>query len=248
MDNKKAKSNRKDNRRMKYYFDDYPEFYRRPATQASPLRMHYRQKAIIKHNAHLFKNAKILDLGCHDGRWCFASLKAGASHVTGVDFQPSLITAANSRFEHYGVDKDKYTFICDDFFHFLETFSFKYDLILCLGILYHIIDIGRLIGLMRETGAKYIIIETSISAITATVLQLSTDKNGIGYGIPAYRDRSLVALPSKKAIEFILKFYEFDWEYYNWHKKIKDWTGLTSKNGLKWYKMNRRILLVAARQ
>ena len=72
------------------FFDDYPLFYETSKTASSKARLNVRHQAIIEANRDILKDARVLDLASHDGRWSFAALKAGAAHVTGVEARPRM--------------------------------------------------------------------------------------------------------------------------------------------------------------
>ena len=48
-----------------------------------------------------FRGKRILDLGCHNGRWMYAAFKYGASFIVGVDRSKKMLNIANKNFSCY---------------------------------------------------------------------------------------------------------------------------------------------------
>ena len=48
-----------------------------------------------------FKGKRVLDLGCHNGRWMYAALKFGVSKVLGVDRCGTMLQKAKNNFKYY---------------------------------------------------------------------------------------------------------------------------------------------------
>ena len=90
------------------FFEKYPEFINEGTTGVAGQRLEYRYKAIIGNQKNYFKNAKVLDLASHDGRWSLASLEAGASKVVGIEGRENLVEKSNKILEKYGYG-DKFT-------------------------------------------------------------------------------------------------------------------------------------------
>ena len=95
------------------FFEKYPEFINEGTTGVAGQRLEYRYKAIIENQKNSFKNAKVLDLASHDGRWSLASLEAGASKVVGIEGRENLVEKSNTILEKYGYG-DKFTCFKED--------------------------------------------------------------------------------------------------------------------------------------
>ena len=107
---------------------------------------------------------RVVDLGCHDGRWSFAALKAGATHVTGIEARVHLLRKAEQNFNHYGVPADTYRLVSGEAVEALRGLKAgNVDVVLCLGFFYHTLEHMRLLLEARRLGAEYVIVDTSIS-------------------------------------------------------------------------------------
>ena len=136
------------------FFDDYPAFLETSDTAASASRLGWWHRFIIEDNADLLVGKRVLDLASHDGRWSFAALKAGASHVTGVEFRPEMVASARATFDGYRVDPSTYRFIAGDLFELLRDpgQGIEVDVVLCLGFLYHTLRYAELLNGWRASG------------------------------------------------------------------------------------------------
>src|SRR5580700_10208712 len=93
------------------FCDRFPRFLETTETVPSRSRLNARWRAIIGWNTAILAGRRVLDLGCHDGRWSFAALEAGASHVTGVEARAHLVKKAVENLNYYGVPTGSYDFV-----------------------------------------------------------------------------------------------------------------------------------------
>ena len=79
---------------MDNFFERFDRFYETSTTGTiakaggRSQRLARRWQAIVACNAAIFRDAKVLDIASHDGRWSMAALDAGARHVIGVRRAP----------------------------------------------------------------------------------------------------------------------------------------------------------------
>ena len=76
------------------FCDLYPRFLETTETVPSRSRLNARWRAIIGWNQTILTGRRIVDFGCHDGRWSFAALKIGATHVIGIEARAHLVRKA----------------------------------------------------------------------------------------------------------------------------------------------------------
>lgn len=75
----------------------------------------------------------VLDLGCGDGEITEKYLK-GASHVVGIDYSKEAIKIAKNKFIVNA------NFDCISFIDYLNLKDFKYDIVVCIGVIEHCDD------------------------------------------------------------------------------------------------------------
>jgi hypothetical protein len=228
------------------FFDDYPAFCGSGRTAAIPRRLNLRHRAIIEANQDILAGARVLDLASHDGRWSFAALEAGATHVSGVEARPRLVAAANRTFARYGATQDRYEFIQGDLFRILDQRAFNVDVVLCLGFLYHTLRYSELFQGITQTGARHCILDTRILVSEEPLVQVGIDRThrraNAAEDDRTVEGRTLVGDPSLPALELMLGVYGFEIE------KPFDWAALLNslpgdERGIAGYGTGRRVTL-----
>ena len=223
------------------FFDDYPRFF--TTSKASPFqpRLNGRYRAIIEPHIPRLSRARVLDIASHDGRWSLAALKAGAAHVTGIEARQHLVDLANSNLAHYGIDRSRYTFTCGDVFTLLRSAG-KFDVVLCLGFYYHTLRQVELFDLMDRTGADFIVIDTEVTPPGDEIKPARGEDKRLVHRNPyllqllpdpvveeqmAMEDSitrhgvTLVARPSRAAVELIASHFGFRTEGYAWARHFE---------------------------
>jgi Methyltransferase domain len=210
------------------FFDQYPRFYETSETATHPGRLNLRHQAMFGDNLDVFDGARVLDIASHDGRWSFAALQAGAASVVGVEGRPELVDAANKNFEHYGADRASYRFIAADVFHALAEEPGEFDVVLCLGFLYHTLRYNELFARIRRFNPKYLVIDTQVAKGEYLVIRLRVENAGLQSNSIAddfsHEGQVLTGRPTVNALEAMAGAYGFELERYS------DWAGLLRDN------------------
>jgi SAM-dependent methyltransferase len=230
------------------FCDRFPRFLETTETVPSRSRLDARWRAIIGWNTAVLAGRRVLDLGCHDGRWSFAALEAGARHVIGIEARAHLVKKATENFSHYGVPSDSYDFVTRDAVAALHALkSASVDVVMCLGFFYHTLEHMRLLLEARRLGAEYIIIDTSISAAKEPIVALAFEstedtRNAVDYGLTG-NDKALVGAPSRSGLLAMLDYAGYQAEFFDWQNNaVRDWTDLPD------YAAHLRVTVRAQRQ
>lgn len=89
--------------------------------------------------------ARVLDLGCNEGLFSHLALAWGADRVVGCDIRDLNIRRAEGIRDHYGIAEDALEFRCVDALALDPAELGTFDVVLCLGLIYHLEDpIGAL--------------------------------------------------------------------------------------------------------
>ena len=142
---------------------------------------------------------RVLDLGCNAGFWSLCATRAECDYVLGIDGRQMHVDQANFVFEVEEVERGRYDFVAGNLFE-LDFRKFgRFDVVLCLGLMYHI---GKPMELMEK-----------ISEINDDVLLIDTNLNSElpGPCFKVYRekdpddprnavDHSLVLVPTWEAV------------------------------------------------
>jgi len=147
--------------------------------------------------------------------------------------------------ELYQIPKEQYSFIKGDVFEEIKKIQPEtFDIVFCFGLFYHILNHMKLLEEIKRLKVKYLILDTSVTKLNKPFIKLvMQDSNIEGSGIKSKysnSDQVLVGIPSKSAIEMMLKNLGYDFFYYDWHNVgIENWEHIED------YHLNRRISLVA---
>ena len=172
----------------------------------------------------MFEGATVLDLACHDCRWTFAAIDAGAKFVTGIEVRPDLVNAAEQNMRELGVRSDRYRLLEGDMFTFRQAFEDHCDVVLCLGILYHTARHVELIELMSRTGASTIIIDTMFadrSGCLSLIGLENSEPSAHGFDTIGVRDgKILFSLPTIEALTLMLDHFGYAVRRVDWQMLI----------------------------
>jgi methyltransferase family protein len=237
-------------RREPMFFDTHPDFLRTSRTAASRRRLNLRHLAIIQANEDILRGRSVVDIASHDGRWSYAALEAGATHVIGIEGRRRLVQNTRRTFAAKGVDESRYTMIRGDVHRKLHSPAVTGDVVLCLGFLYHTARYAELMAGIRSTGAEYVIVDTRVlQGVSGPLVALRTEGTaGESLAIKdrfAHDNRVISAVPSEEAVELMLAAagYEVD------HRT--DWSELLtgrSARSVSQYVSGMRVTLRARRR
>jgi Methyltransferase domain len=217
-------------RKASWFFEQFPRFYLTSSTAPTTARLNLRYEAIFGENRDIFDGASVLDLASHDGRWSLVALAAGARSVTGIEARPELVKAATENLGQYGYGEDRVRFVAGDVHEVLNTQNLEADVVLCLGFLYHTLRYNELLGGIRRTNARYLIIDTfspHMMGPVANVNVITEDADEQGKAAAdsyTYGPSVLVGRPNLAAIRTMLGAYGYQVE------RLSDWAGLLRDN------------------
>ena len=156
-------------------------------------------------DASVFSGKRVLDIGCCSGFWSFHALESGAEYVLGVDAWPQAIDQAKFVASVQNIDSNRCEFILEDIFTFLSDAKLKdsFDIVLCLGFMYHVKRPIELLEKIHNVGRDLLILETTVFDIDDAAISLRPDAGKASY-VETARDR-LTFVPSEKAIHWMMK-------------------------------------------
>lgn len=211
------------------FFTRFPGFLKSSRTLASGrFLLDLRHHAIFEQNKDLFEGARVLDIASHDGRWSMAAIDAGAAHVTGIEGRSELVDDARRHFEDNGVDPSRYRFVVGDVFEVMAREQEQYDVVLCLGFLYHTLRYQDLFGLIADAKPHHLIIDTAIDGGHRPVIRVG--KESVERPQNAVADQTeragfvLFGRPTKSAVRVLTTAYGYPPERYS------DWAALDRDN------------------
>lgn len=140
---------------------------------------------------------RVLDLGCNAGYWSLEALERGADFVLGVDGRQMHVDQANFVYEVKGIDKSKYEFRLANLFDLKVEELGTFDIVLCLGLMYHVSKHVELMEMMSSVNDDILVIDTLLSVAPGSYLRLRSEdvENPLHAA-----DRELVMSPTKQAV------------------------------------------------
>ena len=229
------------------FFDDYTSFYTTSTTASAPNRLNNRYRALIASNSSIIGGARILDVASHDGRWSFAALKTGATHVLGIEAREYLVDHSVNNMQQYGIAPDRFSFVIGDIHDEITRIPpGSIDVVFLFGFFYHTIRHTELLMQIRRLDARHLIIDTAVAVTDDPIILLEFNdphKEAAAVRTHGGSDDVLVGRPSKSALEYFLSSAGFDCHYFDWHGMAPaSWDHIDD------YRLHRRVTAVATRQ
>ncbi len=197
-------------------------------------RRRYFFDALLQVTGGSLRGHRVLDLGCNAGFWALSAIEAGADFVLGVDGRKMHVDQANLVFEAKGVDPDRYRFEQGNIFeHDIEE---SFDVVLCLGLLYHVAKPFELFERITWVGAEIAVIDTAIYRASAGLFKvkyedLENPMAGVEYAV--------VLVPTRQAVVDLAGQFGF--------KTAPLAPNMTDYTGMQDYRNRRRLAFLCAR-
>jgi tRNA (mo5U34)-methyltransferase len=111
------------------------------------------------------RGKRVLDLGCNAGFWSLWAARAGCDYVLGIDGRQMHVDQSNFVFEVEGIDEDRYDFFVGNIFEVDFRQFGRFDVVLCLGLLYHVSKPVELLEKISEINDDVLVIDTALSSL-----------------------------------------------------------------------------------
>lgn len=199
-----------DSRQIKEKIDSFPRWHYQfdLGGHVTPIRPPQRANAHRQRKSYFFDplvelydgslaGKRVLDLGCNAGYWALEAIDRGADYVLGVDGRQMHIDQANLVFEVKGVERSRYDFVLGDLFEMDLSGFGRFDIVLCLGLMYHVSKQVDLMEMMAAVNDDTLVIDTLVSVAPGSYLRVRSEdvENPLHAA-----DRELVMSPTKKAM------------------------------------------------
>ena len=153
---------------------------------------------VVESQGGSLRGKRVLDIACNSGFWSIQCALLGAD-VVGFDARPELIEQANLLQRITGATA---TFQVLDFWQMTPEALGTFDLVLNLGILYHLPKPLEAIERTMAMTRAHILLDTAIHPSTETAVYLNWEEP---FDIRAAAEASMVAFPTRSAIELMLR-------------------------------------------
>jgi 2-polyprenyl-3-methyl-5-hydroxy-6-metoxy-1,4-benzoquinol methylase len=166
------------------------------------------------------KGKRVLDLACNAGYWSLAAIEAGADYVYGLEGRQMHVDQANLVFEINKVEPKRYRFVTGDIFRTDFTPLGKFDIVLCLGLLYHVSKPVELMEKIVSCNTDTLVIDSSLSLLPGSSFELRRDplddpRNAVDYEV--------VLVPTRKAVLDLV--HQFGYQSIILKPQFADYTG-----------------------
>lgn len=163
---------------------------------------------------------RVLDLGCNAGFWSLNAVEAGCDYVLGIDGRQMHVDQSNLVFEARGIDRGRYDFVLGNIFDFDFSDHGSFDIVLCLGLLYHVSKHVNLFEIISRANDDILVIDTAVSLARDSSLKLRTEtldspRDAVDY--------ELVMTPTKRAVLDMASM--FDYRGVVLRPRFSDYTG-----------------------
>jgi SAM-dependent methyltransferase len=140
---------------------------------------------------------RVLDLGCNAGFWSLAAIEAGADYVFGVDGRQMHVDQARFVFEVKEIEPSRHRFERADIFE-LDLGEERFDIVLCLGVLYHVSKPFELMDKITRCNDDLLVIDTTLDvAVPGAYFRMSREnlespRNAVDAPVALYPTRLAV--------------------------------------------------------
>jgi SAM-dependent methyltransferase len=160
-------------------------------------RVEYFFKPVVDLFGGSLEGKRVLDLGCNAGFWSLQAARAGADYVHGIDGRQMHVDQANLVFEALEIERSRYDFEFGNVLTRDFTDLGSFDLVLCLGLLYHIAKPFELFENLAKVSTDVLLIDTGVSSLPGSVIELRRESTeDVRFAI----DYELVMFPTKRAV------------------------------------------------
>lgn len=122
-------------------------------------------------SAGFLQGKTVLDLGCNAGYWSLECLKGGAAFVLGIETDNQRVAQAHFVRERLGVSPDRYDVVHSDVYEYLAKGK-QFDVVLCLGLYYHIEEPMRLMRVMHAATQELLIVDTIVNNVAEAAISV----------------------------------------------------------------------------
>ena len=144
---------------------------------------------------------RVLDIACNSGFWSMQCALLGAAEVVGFDARPELIEQANLIKNITGANNASFRVL--DFWDMSpERLGGTFDVVLSLGILYHLSKPLEALELTKRMSRALILLDTNVLAVDQPLISVRWEEPN---DIRDAATPGIVVSPSKSSIQLMLR-------------------------------------------
>ncbi len=150
---------------------------------------------------------RVLDLACNAGFWSLHALRRGAAFVQGIEARRMHVEQAELVFEVEGVDRSRFRIVEADLLAADAEPWGRFDVVLCLGLLYHVNRPVELFARIAATNARWVVVDTALSLLPGPSIELHYESNADPRNAPA---SGFTFLPTSEAVVALAADHGYD--------------------------------------
>jgi tRNA (mo5U34)-methyltransferase len=182
----------------------FPRRYGKHQPPQDPRRPMQRFRHFMPHLVHAaggsLRGKRVLDIACNSGFWSVQCALLGAD-VVGFDARNELVEQAKLIKRITGLSNVDFRVL--DFWDMSpELLGGKFDVVLCLGILYHLPRLIDALRLVKEVCRGYVLLDTQLSPSLCPIAEFFWEEPD---DIRDATRSGIVMIPSKSAIAMMLR-------------------------------------------
>jgi tRNA (mo5U34)-methyltransferase len=161
---------------------------------------------VVRHFGGSLEGKRVLDLACNAGYWSLASIEAGADYVLGIEGRQMHVDQASFVFEVKEVERDRYDFVMGDIFKTDFRQFGTFDVVLYLGLMYHISKPMELMEKISEVNDDILVVDTTLSMASGSFLKIvPQDPDSYMSAV----DRPIAMRPTKQAVRDLAEHFGY---------------------------------------
>jgi hypothetical protein len=145
--------------------------------------------------------------GATAGFWSLAAVEAGAAYVLGVDARQMHIDQANLVFRAKGVDPGRFAFRTGNVFDLDLSAEEGFDVVLCLGLLYHVSKPFELMERIAAWNTDLLVIDTAVDPSPAAIFRFREQNLD---DPRSAADLGAALLPSRRAVARLAETFGYE--------------------------------------
>jgi len=152
---------------------------------------------------------RVLDLGCNAGFWSLLAIQAGCEYVFGIDGRQMHVDQSEFVFEVNEVEQSRYDFVAGDIFKTALPEFGSFDIVLCLGLMYHVSKHMDLMERIDSVNTDLLVIDTSLSTAPGSFLELYREPSESLEDPRMAVDHALVMRPTQEAVRDLAEHFGY---------------------------------------
>ena len=160
---------------------------------------------LLDANGGTLAGKRVLDIACNSGFWSIQCALLGAREVVGFDARAELIEQANLIASIVGVNNTEFRVL--DFWDMRpEAVGGSFDVVLNLGILYHLPKALEALELTKAVARKHIVLDTVVLPTLAPLIRVKWEEPT---DIRNAATAGIAMTPSRASVELMLRHLNF---------------------------------------